>query len=91
MVTRMVADLLGELNLNIREIHSRKPQSYRTRVSDEFRKSKGLILVTSDVSARGVDYPDVTLVVQVCYALSFNLFTNVNEKVAVGTTDASVL
>ncbi|CAK9309737.1 unnamed protein product [Citrullus colocynthis] len=65
MVTRMVADLLGELNLNIREIHSRKPQSYRTRVSDEFRKSKALILVTSDVSARGVDYPDVTLVIQV--------------------------
>lgn len=65
MVTRLVADLLGELNLNVREIHSRKPQSYRTRVSDEFWKSKGLILVTSDVSARGVDYPDVTLVVQV--------------------------
>ncbi|XP_007051576.2 PREDICTED: DEAD-box ATP-dependent RNA helicase 31 [Theobroma cacao] len=65
MVTRLVADLLGELNLNVREIHSRKPQSYRTRVSDEFRRSKGLILVTSDVSARGVDYPDVTLVIQV--------------------------
>ncbi|XP_057547383.1 DEAD-box ATP-dependent RNA helicase 31-like [Amaranthus tricolor] len=64
MVTRLVADLLGELNLNVREIHSRKPQNYRTRVSDEFRKSKGLILVTSDVSARGVDYPDVTLVIQ---------------------------
>ncbi|KAL7239059.1 hypothetical protein ACSBR2_005037 [Camellia fascicularis] len=64
MVTRLVADLLGELNLNVREIHSRKPQGYRTRVSDEFRKSKGLILVTSDVSARGVDYPDVTLVIQ---------------------------
>lgn len=68
MVTRLVADLLGELNLNVREIHSRKPQSYRTRVSEEFRKSKGLILVTSDVSARGVDYPDVTLVVQVINA-----------------------
>ncbi|XP_074279680.1 DEAD-box ATP-dependent RNA helicase 31-like [Silene latifolia] len=65
MVTRLVSDLLGELNLNVREIHSRKPQSYRTRVSDEFRKSKGLILVTSDVSARGVDYPDVSLVIQV--------------------------
>ncbi|XP_058095976.1 DEAD-box ATP-dependent RNA helicase 31-like [Magnolia sinica] len=65
MVTRLVANLLSELNLNVREIHSRKPQSYRTRVSDEFRKSKGLILVTSDVSARGVDYPDVTLVMQV--------------------------
>ncbi|PSS24217.1 DEAD-box ATP-dependent RNA helicase [Actinidia chinensis var. chinensis] len=65
MVTRLVADLLGKINLNVREIHSRKPQSYRTRISDEFRKSKGLILVTSDVSARGVDYPDVTLVIQV--------------------------
>ncbi|KAF6134435.1 hypothetical protein GIB67_042297 [Kingdonia uniflora] len=65
MVTKLVASLLSELNLNVREIHSRKPQSYRTRVSDEFRKSKGLILVTSDVSARGVDYPDVTLVIQI--------------------------
>ncbi|XP_047340830.1 DEAD-box ATP-dependent RNA helicase 31 isoform X2 [Impatiens glandulifera] len=65
MVTKLVASLLGELHMNVREIHSRKPQSYRTRVSDEFRKSKGLILVTSDVSARGVDYPDVTLVIQI--------------------------
>lgn len=65
MVTRLVAEILSELKLNVREIHSRKSQNYRTRISDEFRKSKGLILVTSDVSARGVDYPDVTLVVQV--------------------------
>ena len=69
MVTSLVADTLRKLKLNVREIHSRKAQNYRTRVSDEFRKSKGLILVTSDVSARGVDYPDVTLVIQVtrCY------------------------
>lgn len=65
MVTRLMAELLAELKFNVREIHSRKPQAYRTRVSNEFRNSKGLILVTSDVSARGVDYPDVTLVVQV--------------------------
>ncbi|KAE9615365.1 hypothetical protein Lal_00048183 [Lupinus albus] len=64
MVTKLVAEFLGKLKLNVREIHSRKPQSYRTRVSEEFRKSKGIILVTSDVSARGVDYPDVTLVIQ---------------------------
>ncbi|KAH6786099.1 hypothetical protein C2S51_038554 [Perilla frutescens var. frutescens] len=65
MMTKLVAELLSELKFNVREIHSRKPQSYRTRVSEEFRKSTGLILVTSDVSARGVDYPDVTLVVQI--------------------------
>lgn len=65
MATKLVADLLSELKLNVREIHSRKPQSYRTRVSKEFKESKGLILVSSDVSARGVDYPNVTLVIQV--------------------------
>ncbi|XP_042057929.1 DEAD-box ATP-dependent RNA helicase 31-like isoform X2 [Salvia splendens] len=65
MMTKLVAELLNKLNMNVREIHSRKPQSYRTKVSDEFRKSSGLILVTSDVSARGVDYPDVTLVIQI--------------------------
>ncbi|KAL1561924.1 RNA helicase [Salvia divinorum] len=65
MMTKLVAELLNMLNLNVREIHSRKPQNYRTKVSDEFRKSTGLILVTSDVSARGVDYPDVTLVIQI--------------------------
>ncbi|KAJ4911781.1 DEAD-box ATP-dependent RNA helicase 25 [Raphanus sativus] len=64
MVTRLVANLLDQLSLNVREIHSRKPQGYRTRVSDEFRKSKNIILVTSDLSARGVDYPDVSLIVQ---------------------------
>lgn len=63
-VTSLVAELLAELKFNVREIHSRKSQGYRTRISNEFRISKGLILVTSDVSARGVDYPDVTLVVQ---------------------------
>ncbi|KAJ1690910.1 hypothetical protein LUZ63_015065 [Rhynchospora breviuscula] len=64
MVTRLVAEYLDELKLNVREIHSRKTQNYRTRVSKEFRESKGLILVSSDVSARGVDYPNVTLVIQ---------------------------
>uniref|UniRef100_A0ACD5VJ97 Uncharacterized protein n=1 Tax=Avena sativa TaxID=4498 RepID=A0ACD5VJ97_AVESA len=65
MVTKLVAEVLSQLKLNIREIHSRKSQSARTKVSDEFRRSKGVILVSSDVSARGVDYPDVTLVIQV--------------------------
>ncbi|CAN6456201.1 unnamed protein product [Victoria cruziana] len=65
MVTSLMYHLLLGLKLHVREIHSRKPQLYRTRISDEFRESKRLILVTSDVSARGMDYPDVTLVIQV--------------------------
>ncbi|KAI8329389.1 P-loop containing nucleoside triphosphate hydrolase protein [Chlamydoabsidia padenii] len=47
------------------DMHSGKSQDDRTRISRRFRKSRGGILVTSDVSARGVDYPDVDLVVQI--------------------------
>ena len=47
------------------EIHSRKSQSAREKASAAFRNAPEGILFTSDVSARGVDYPDVTLVAQV--------------------------
>ncbi|CAO0796196.1 unnamed protein product [Mucor circinelloides] len=48
------------------EIHSKKGQDQRSRIADKFRKSKeSSILFTSDVSARGVDYPGVSLVLQV--------------------------
>lgn len=50
----------------ILEIHSRKSQSIRQRASERFRDSKeNTILFSSDVSARGMDYPDVTFVLQV--------------------------
>lgn len=65
MMASLMFTLLRELRLNVREMHSRKPQLYRTRISDEFKESKRLILISSDVSARGMNYPDVTLVIQV--------------------------
>lgn len=47
------------------EIHSRMSQPARTRASNAFRAStSGAVLFTSDVSARGVDYPDTSLIVQ---------------------------
>ena len=46
------------------EIHSKKSQSNRTTVSSSFRKFTKGILFTTDVSARGIDYPDVSHVVQ---------------------------
>ncbi|XP_021816907.1 probable DEAD-box ATP-dependent RNA helicase 48 [Prunus avium] len=65
MVTSLLFHVLREMKMNVKEMHSRKPQLYRTRISEEFKVSKRLILVTSDVSARGMNYPDVTLVIQV--------------------------
>ncbi|KAJ7676457.1 P-loop containing nucleoside triphosphate hydrolase protein [Mycena rosella] len=54
-------------NTRVYEIHSKRTQEKRTQVSDAFRAAKGgaTVLITSDVSARGVDYPGVTRVVQV--------------------------
>lgn len=49
---------------NVWEIHSRMSQSSRTKASNAFRGAKKGILFSSDVSARGLDYPDVSLVVQ---------------------------
>ena len=49
---------------NLWEIHSRMSQSSRTRASNSFRNVRRGILFSSDVSARGLDYPNVSLVVQ---------------------------
>lgn len=41
----------------IYEIHSRLSQSKRTNVADAFAKAKRGVLLTSDVTARGMDFP----------------------------------
>jgi len=54
-------------NTNFYELHSKRSQDQRTRASNAFRADStgSSVLVTSDVSARGVDYPGVTRVIQV--------------------------
>jgi len=63
--TALSAELFLAMGVSVLEIHSRKSQSHRKRVSDTFRQASEQILFTSDVSARGMDYPDVTSVIQV--------------------------
>lgn len=67
IIKNLVAHTPGRSATRVYEIHSKLEQRQRVRVSDSFRKDKsGLsILVTSDVSARGVDYPGTTRVIQV--------------------------
>ncbi|MCJ1439225.1 hypothetical protein MMC27_008616 [Xylographa pallens] len=47
------------------EIHARLTQVQRTRSADSFRKANSSILLSSDVTARGMDFPNVTHVIQV--------------------------
>ena len=64
--------LFTSLGHRVLQIHSKLNQSMRQAASDQFRlagsgqrRSGGAVLLTTDLSARGVDYPDVTHVIQV--------------------------
>lgn len=51
-------------NTALYEIHAKLSQSERTRAADTFRKCESGILLSSDVTARGMDFPNVTHVIQ---------------------------
>ncbi|EED22281.1 DEAD box RNA helicase HelA, putative [Talaromyces stipitatus ATCC 10500] len=53
------------LGRKILHIHSKLSQAQRTHFSDAFRRAESGILISSDVTARGLDFPDVTHVIQV--------------------------
>ncbi|WFC98457.1 RNA helicase [Malassezia yamatoensis] len=73
--TRLAARILRDVRsvmpfeeaTRVFEIHSDMPQMRRNKIAQSYRNCTDVpsILVTSDVSARGVDYPGVTEVVQV--------------------------
>ena len=68
---RFVADILNLLRLRIVQLHARMQQRQRLKAIDRFSErpsqqedsSSPLVLVTSDVAARGLDLPMVDLVV----------------------------
>ncbi|OWP01572.1 hypothetical protein B2J93_4676 [Marssonina coronariae] len=49
----------------VSEIHGQLTQQQRTYTSDRFRRAKSAILFSTDVTARGMDFPDVTHVIQI--------------------------
>jgi ATP-dependent RNA helicase MSS116 len=47
------------------EIHAKLSQAQRTRAADDFRAATSGILFSSDVTARGMDFPNVSHVIQI--------------------------
>ena len=50
---QFLSELFTAMGIANAPLHSRKSQSYRSRVSTEFRDQKEGVLVASDVAARG--------------------------------------
>ncbi|KAF9458939.1 P-loop containing nucleoside triphosphate hydrolase protein [Collybia nuda] len=75
-MTQLFTTIIGELaktslpagrNTTVYELHSKRAMESRKRTSAMFRSdtSGASVLITSDVSARGVDYPGVSRVIQI--------------------------
>lgn len=52
------------------ELHSRMNQNARTRTTNEFKTASRGILIASDVVGRGMDFPNVSLVIQLGLPMS---------------------
>ena len=58
-----VADNLYDRRLKVDSIHGDKSQYIRNKVISKFKTDEINILVATDVAARGLDIPDITLVI----------------------------
>ncbi|KAI9155610.1 ATP-dependent RNA helicase MSS116 [Paramyrothecium foliicola] len=69
--TAALADFYGHILAGLSDmppvsvLHSRISQNKRTKVTNDFRVAETAVIVTTDVIARGMDFPGVTSVLQV--------------------------
>ncbi|CAG9471860.1 unnamed protein product [Plasmodium vivax] len=59
-----------QLKISTYEIHRKKEPAQRQITANRFAVESVGILFTSDISSRGINYPDVTLIIQVNCAIS---------------------
>ncbi|EKX38245.1 hypothetical protein GUITHDRAFT_158516 [Guillardia theta CCMP2712] len=77
--TKLEVDRLANhpsLKTTARVIHGDVSQLQRERTLQDFRSGKFLILVATDVAARGIDVPEVELVIQTCVPEDSNTFVH---------------
>lgn len=72
-------------------LHGGLQQNKRTATSEAFRTTDNCILFTSDASARGVDYPDVTCVIQLGFDSRSEYLQRVGRTGRAGKTGTSYI
>lgn len=73
-LTQYFSELFQWSGLDVTEMHSRKSQQKRLDTASRFWSSRSSILFSTDLSARGMDYPDVSLVIHFGAPSSFDRF-----------------
>jgi len=72
-----LAENLAAKNFPITTIHGKMNQTERNDIIQEFRNGKTRLLLTTDLLARGIDVPQVNLVI--CYDLPFDKETYIHR------------
>lgn len=72
-----LAENLAAQNFPITTIHGKMSQQERNDIVQEFRDGKTRLLLTTDLLARGIDVPQVNLVI--CYDLPFDKETYIHR------------
>lgn len=63
-VVKKITDILRELQIDAFPLHAQMQQNQRLGIMDKFRKRQRAVIVCTDVAARGLDIPEVELVIQ---------------------------
>ena len=58
-----VAKAMGRVDIPSLTIHGDKDQAERSKVLEEFKKGKINLLIATDITARGIDIPDIQIVI----------------------------
>jgi ATP-dependent RNA helicase DDX24/MAK5 len=86
---RRLAPFLQNLNLLALPLHSQMPQKARLRSVEKFTAQSGGILVATDVAARGLDIPNVNLIVHYHLPRAADTYVHRSGRTARGEASGS--
>merc|ERR1712187_961960 len=72
----MGAEALMKSGMTCLHLHGKLEQHVREEVFEKFRKGEGDILVATNVASRGLDFPDIKLVVQFSMPGTIDIYTH---------------
>ncbi|KXN68693.1 P-loop containing nucleoside triphosphate hydrolase protein, partial [Conidiobolus coronatus NRRL 28638] len=89
---KLFSEWLTSLKFNTLSLHGQMGQIERAKVSTKFRKASSGVLITTDLSSRGIDYPEVDIVLQWAIPTSVNQFIHRSGRTGrMGKTGSSIL